>query len=78
MNFCHKVLNIKGKDNKTTICTYLVKQLKRNNPSLIDWPKHMSHVTKCAGYSVKAVGAEIDGQSIFLLVVLKTFSPDKL
>ncbi|CAL1533255.1 unnamed protein product [Lymnaea stagnalis] len=56
-----KILSVKGHDNKTTLCTYLVKQLKQNDPHLLGWPKCMGHVTKCAGYSIKAVGAEIDG-----------------
>ncbi|GFN77128.1 disheveled-associated activator of morphogenesis 2-like protein [Plakobranchus ocellatus] len=55
-----KVLNVKGRDPQTTLCTYLVRQLRRTDPALLDWPSGVSHVTKCAGYSVKAVGAEID------------------
>ncbi|GFS14213.1 formin-H [Elysia marginata] len=55
-----KVLNVKGRDPQTTLCSYLVRQLRRTDPALLDWPGGITYVTKCAGYSVKAVGAEID------------------
>ncbi|RUS76297.1 hypothetical protein EGW08_015943 [Elysia chlorotica] len=55
-----KVLNVKGRDPQTTLCSYLVGQLRKIDPVLLEWPEGVTHVNKCAGYSVKAVGAEID------------------
>ncbi|CAG5116115.1 unnamed protein product [Candidula unifasciata] len=55
-----KILSVKGRDPQVTLCTYLVKQIKKSQPELLNWPKSLGHVSRCAAYAVKAVGAEID------------------
>ena len=65
MSFFVQMLNIRGNQRDVTLASFLVKQLQQSDPACLDWPQELSHVTKCAGYSVKAVGAEIDGEKKF-------------
>ncbi|KAI8790535.1 formin-A [Biomphalaria glabrata] len=67
-----KILSVKSQDNKSTLCNYLVKQLKVNDPEVLDWPKLLPHVPKCTEYSMKAVGAEIDVMKNDLQKIKKT------
>ncbi|XP_025088172.1 uncharacterized protein LOC112560491 [Pomacea canaliculata] len=54
-----KLVNLKGQDPQYTLMTYLVEQLK-GVTDLMDWTSPLAMVPKVAGFSIRAVGAEVD------------------
>ena len=57
-----QMVDLKGRDPQYSLMTYLVEQLTLTSPDLLDWTSSLTLVPKVAGYSVKAIGAEVDGQ----------------
>ncbi|KAK7492239.1 hypothetical protein BaRGS_00016536 [Batillaria attramentaria] len=55
-----KMVDLKGRDPQYSLMTYLVEQLNVSRPDLLDWTSSLTLVPKVAGYSVLAIGAEID------------------
>ncbi|XP_076449150.1 uncharacterized protein LOC143285639 [Babylonia areolata] len=56
-----KMVDLKGRDPDYTLMTFLVEQLQASRPDLLDWTLPMDPLLpRVAGYSVRAIGAEID------------------
>ncbi|XP_070205556.1 formin-like protein 3 [Littorina saxatilis] len=55
-----KMVDLKGTDPHYSVMTYLVEQLTVTRPDLLDWTMTLDSIPKVVGYSVKAIGAEID------------------
>lgn len=56
-----QMLDLKGRDPHYSVMTYFVEQLKVSRPDLLNWTDTLTSVPKVAGYSIRAIGAEVDG-----------------
>jgi hypothetical protein len=63
------MVDMKGRDPTTSLMTYLVDQLHVQRRDLLEWTNGLSDIVhKVSAYSVKALGAEIEGGLVCVCV----------